>query len=619
MESQQLVEAGRGEIPTRDQIAVEDTWDLSPIYSDDSGWDAHAEQIPALIAAAACHRGHLGESPARLRQALDEITGLRRALERVRIYAVLRRDENTADSEALARYERSVALGIDAAEALAFVEPELLALSPDRYAELAADPALEPYDHMLDDLDRRRRHVRSLEVEEVLAQSADVARAPSDAFTALDNADMRFGRIRDDAGAEIELTKARHALMLRSKDRDTRRRSYEAFTKAYLDHRHTLAALHGASVRGDVFRARVRDYPSARDAALFDDNVPAAVYDTLVTSVRAGRPVIQRYLELRRRMLGLDSLAPFDLTVPLSPEPEKRYGYRDASALVLDGLGLLGDQYVADLRAGFGSRWVDVHETKGKRSGAYSWGVYGEPPVILMNWNGTIGDVFTLAHEAGHSMHSYYSDANLPFHDAAYPIFLAEIASTVNEVLLTWSLLAAVPDDDLWERFALLDRFAEGFYGTVVRQAMFADYEQRVHALVEAGKPLTLDILNDIYGELYETYTPGVEIDEGVRINWARVPHFYRAFYVYQYATGLSAAIAIARAIRDEDEPARQRYMRLLSSGGSDYPLNLLAAAGVDLTQPEPIEAGLAEFENVVAEMERIVDALSLAQRVDKT
>ncbi|MBW3634111.1 MAG: oligoendopeptidase F, partial [Chloroflexi bacterium] len=596
-----------GEVPTRDQIALEDTWDLSGIYADERAWESDAERMPDLIAQVTNHRGALGESASRLRQALDDLMTLRQTLERIRVYAHLRRDENVADSQSLARYERSVALAIAAGEALAFIEPELLSLSPERLDELRADSILEPYNHMLDDLARRRPHVRSAEIEQILAQGADVARAPSDAFTALDNADLTFGRVLDDSGNEIELTKARHALLLRSKDRETRRRASETFSQAYLAHQHTLAALHGASVRGDVFQARVRQHPSAREAALFGDNVPTAVYDTLVASVRAAQPVLARYLELRSKILDVDQLAAYDLLVPLSPQQEQRHDYRDGVELVLGGLNLLGDEYVSDLRAGFANRWVDVHETKGKRSGAYSSGAYAAPPVILMNWNGTMNDVFTLAHEAGHAMHSFYADANLPFHEAGYPIFLAEIASTVNEVLLTWSLLEQTPEDDALGRFAILDRFAETYFGTVVRQTMFAEYEQRVHALAESGQPLTLDVLNDIYGELYETYLPGVVVDAGVRVNWARIPHFYRAFYVYQYATGLSAAIAIARAIRDEGEPARERYRQLLASGGSDYPLELLARAGVDLTSPHPIEAGLAEFERVVSEMERIV------------
>ncbi|MBA2598526.1 MAG: oligoendopeptidase F [Chloroflexia bacterium] len=606
MGTQDVIDIASSAIPTRDQIALEDTWDLSGIYSDETGWTADADRMSALIATAASHRGALGESAARLRQALDDIMLLRQTLERLRVYAMLRRDENTGDSESLARYERSMAIAIESAEALAFVEPALLGLDPTVFDRLRHDALLEPYAHMLDDLARRRPHVRSQEVEEILAQNADIARAPADAFTALDNADLTFGRVRDEFGNEIELTKARQAVLLRSKDRATRRRAYETFGEAYLAHRHTLAALHGASVRGDVFHARVRNHASAREAALFGDNVPTAVYDTLISSVRAAQPVLARYLDLRSQILGVDDLAAYDLVVPLSPEQEPQHTYREGVDLVLGGLDLLGAEYVADLRAGFGNRWVDVHETKGKRSGAYSWGAYAAPPVILMNWNGTMNDVLTLAHEAGHAMHSYYSDTKLPFHQAGYSIFLAEIASTVNEVLLTWSLLERTAGEDVLGRFAILDRFAETYFGTVVRQTMFAEYEQRVHALAESGQPLTLEVLNAIYAEISATYLPDVTVDERVRVNWARIPHFYRAFYVYQYATGLSAAIAITRAIRDEGEPARERYLQLLASGGSDYPLALLARAGVDLTSPAPIQAGLAEFETVIAEMERI-------------
>ena len=614
MSTAPVIDIPSGAVPTRDQIAVEDTWDLSGLYGDETAWADDAARISTLIATAASHRGALGSSAAALRQALDDIMHLRQTLERIRVYAMLRRDENTADSESLARYERAMTMAIEAAEALAFVEPELLSLDPATFDALCHDDQLEPYKHMLDDLARRRPHVRSLEVEEVLAQGTDVARAPSDAFTALDNADLQFGLVRDESGREIELTKARQAILLRSKDRATRQRAYETFSKAYLDHRHTLAALHGASVRGDVFQARVRHYETAREAALFDDNVPSAVYDTLITSVRDAQPILTRAMDLRRKILGVDTLAAYDLFVPLAPAQEPRHTYREGVDLVLAGLELLGDRYVNDLRSGFEGRWVDVHETKGKRSGAYSWGAYAAPPVILMNWNGTMNDVFTLAHEAGHAMHSFYADANLPFHQAGYPIFLAEIASTVNEVLLTWSLLATTASDDALGRFAILDRFAEAYYGTVVRQTMFAEYEQRVHAMAEAGEPLTLDALIAVYSDLYEVYLPTVTVDDAVRINWARVPHFYRAFYVYQYATGLSAAIAIARAIRDEGAPARERYLALLASGGSDYPLTLLAKAGVDLTSPGPIVAGLAEFEDVVSEMERIFASGAFAQ-----
>ena len=605
--------APTADVLTRELVATEDTWDLSTIYADDEAWEAEFAAAPALVEAVVVRRGHLGDSAASLRESLDAVNAAQETIERLQVYAALRRDEDVADQAAKARFERSVALAINAAQALAFVDPELLALPPDRFAALAGDPALATYQHLLANLERQRPHVRSAEVEELLARQGDVARTASDGFNALDNADLDYGPVVGEDGATLTLTKARHALLLRSKDRDLRQRANQQFMRAYREHQHTLTALHAGSIRADLFSARARNHATAREAALFANNVPVVVYDNLVETVRGGRDVLRRAYDLRRKVLGVNQLQAWDLYVPLSPEPERHYPYREAVDVVLGGLAPLGGEYVDTLRAGFANRWVDVYETKGKRSGAYSWGAYGKPPVILMNWNGTINDVFTLAHEAGHAMHSLLSDRALPFHEAGYPIFLAEIASTVNETLLTWHLLAQTPEDDVVGRFALLDRFADGYLGTVARQTQFAEYESGSHALAESGQPITLDALQGLYGDLAEAYLPGVEISDDVRLTWARVPHFYRAFYVYQYATGLTAAIALASAIRDEGEPARRRYLDLLASGGKDYPLNLLAAAGVDLTTPAPIAAGLAEFERVVAEMESIVEQGALA------
>jgi oligoendopeptidase F len=352
----------------------------------------------------------------------------------------------------------------------------------------------------------------------------------------------------------------------------------------------------------------VRGYQSALEEALFDDNVPPAVYHGLLEAVQGAQSRLERSLNLRKRALQVEQLHRYDLRVPLAREERSRYDYRDAVNLVLDGVGALGERYAEDLRAGFNARWVDVHETRGKRSGAYSWGVYGAPPVMLMNWNGTLTDVFTLAHEAGHAMHSFYANGSQAFHNAGYPIFLAEIASTVNEVLLTWHLLAGEAGTSPAGRFQVLDRFVSGFEGTIVNQAMYADFELRTHSAAETGQPLTLEFLNDAFGTVQGMYAPGVVVDETTSIAWARVPHFYRAFYVYQYATGLAAAISLARAVRDEGEPARERYLALLSAGGSDYPMDLLRKAGVDLATDEPLRVAFEEFDMALAEMERLVD-----------
>ena len=592
----------------RSQVPVEETWDLAGIFASEQEWEAAAERVPGLLEKVASFEGRLGEGSAVVREAFEALNEVEDVLGRVMTYASLRRDEDTTDPERTARYERGVALAIQAGGVLAFFQPELIALPDGALQELAQSEELATYRHLIEDLDRQRAHVRSQEVEEVLAQFADVTRAPSDAFGALDNADLQYGQVHDDKGNEITLTKARHALLMESRNRDVRREAHEVYTKAYLDHSYTLASLHGSSVRKDVASARIRGYESARQAALFGDNVPESVYDGLIEAIRAGGSILERYLDLRRRALGLDQLERYDLRVPLAPEPERRYTYQQGAELVLAGVGALGDRYVSDLRQGFASRWVDVHETKGKRSGAYSWGTYGAPPVILMNWNGTLSDVFTLAHEAGHAMHTFYANAAQPIHLAGYPIFLAEIASTVNEVLLTWHLLGREEAQDPIGRFGLLNRFADTFFSTVVTQTMFAEFEARTHAAVESGMPLTLDFLNETFGELQEVYTPGVGVDERVQIGWGRIPHFYRAFYVYQYATGLSAAINIARAVRDEGEAARERYLAMLAAGGSDYPMDILRLAGVDLSSPEPVRVALEEFDRTVTEMEELAD-----------
>ena len=595
---------------TRDQVAIEDTWDLSTIFADEAAWEATAAALPAQIEAAANLRGSLGESAERLAAALRASLDVQLGVARVITYASLRRDEDTTNMEAIGRYERAVMLAIGAGQALAFVQPEIVAIPGDTFRAFLTEPVLAPYHHLLDDLDRQRPHVRSAEVEEVLAQFADVARAPAEAFSALDDADLDLGTVHDDDGRDVKLTEGRYLRLMESRNRAVRAESYGAMSRAYQNHAYTLTSLYGSSVRKDVVSARVRGHETARSEALFDNAIPLSVYDSLITAVSGATSTLERFLALRRRALGLDDLQQWDLRVPLAPEPPRRYEYRQAVDIVLSGLGALGARYTTDLDNGFASRWVDVHETKNKRSGAYSWGVYGSPPVMLMNWNGTLSDVLTLAHEAGHAMHTFYASAMQPFHDASYPIFLAEIASTVNEVLLTWSLLERDEGQDPVTRFSLLNRFADGFYATVITQAMYAEFELHTHAAAEEGQPLTLDLLNDTWGELFTKYTPGVGIGEGdsVRIRWSRIPHFYRAFYVYQYATGMSAAINIARAVRDEGDPARERYLTMLGAGGSDYPLDILKRAGVDLTTPDPVRIALDEFAQTISEMERLAN-----------
>lgn len=591
---------------TRDQIPVAETWDLTDYYATDEAWSAAADAFPALVETAAAFRGRLTESTATLGEGLDAVMAAQEAMRRLFVYAKLRFDEDVTNTVAQAMRQRAVRIATEAGATLAFVEPEILAASADDIKAIVSTGQVEGYRFLLEDLERNRPHTRSIEVEELLAQSADIARAAEEIFDALDDGDLDFGQVTDDEGKLVKLTKAMNQRLLESKNRETRKASWTQFMSVYRDHKETLAAAHAASVRKDVFYARVRGHESARAAALHGDNIPGSVYDSLIEAVRAGQPVMEKYASLRRRMLGLDSLAMYDMYAPLSDEPDREYGYAEACEMTLNAVAPLGEQYVADLRQGFADRWVDVHETKGKTSGAYSWGAYGVHPVILMNWAGTLDTVFTLAHEAGHAMHSKLAQTKQPFHYAGYSIFTAEIASTVNEALLTWDLLDKLPADDFQTRFSIINRMVDGIQGTLVRQTQFAEFERETHAHYEAGNPLTLDWMSELYAGLQAIYVPDSEIDENVSLTWARVPHFYRAFYVFQYATGISSALALARMIRDEGEPAAARYRDMLAAGGSDYPLALLQRAGVDLTTPAPVTAAMEEYSRLVDELESI-------------
>ena len=598
-------------VPTRDQVPVEETWDLTALYASEADWEADVARARAARDDLVARRGTLGASVEALRGALDAEAALNRIIERLYVYAMLRRDENTADADALARFDRVAALATEIGEATAFVTPEILAIPPDTLARYSADPALAVYRHNLEDIARSRPHVRSAEVEAVLAAAGEIARAPGGAFTALDNADLKYGTIRDEGGAEVELTKGRAQKILQGRDRDLRREAAGKLAAAYDAHRATLASLYGSAVRRDVFYARQHGYPSARDAALFGNNIPTAVYDALIDAVREATPAVGRYLDLRRRVLGVDRLHAYDLNVPLAELATGDIPYREAVTMTLEGLTPLGDRYVADLRRGLNSRWVDVHETVNKRSGGYNIGPYDAHPYILLNWNGTMREVYTLAHEAGHAMHGFYSNAAQPYPTASYTIFVAEVASTVNEMLLTWRLLDRAQNDA--ERFAVLAQFLDDVRGTVLRQTMFAEFERWTHAQIEAGAALTADNLSAQWQDLYAAYFPAVARDAITAIEWARIPHFYRGFYVYQYATGLAAAIALARGIREEGQPAIDRYLQFLASGGSDYPIELLRRAGVDMTTPEPVRAALEEFARRTDEAAALFEAGAVA------
>ncbi len=582
-------------IPTREQVPLEETWNTADLYASEALWEAAFATLRSRSETIAARRGTSGESAEALATLLDEQATLNEEIERLYIYAMLRRDENTADPSALERYERIATLATEIGEALAFVSPEILALPQETLLGWLDDPRLAQHRHNLADLDRNRPHVRSAEIEALLAATYEIARAPESAFTALDNADLKFGSIRDGAGNETELTKGRIARILQGRDRDARRKAMEQRGAVYLAHQHTTASLYASAVRKDVFYARTRGHATAREAELFGSNIPVAVYDSLITAVHDALPSLTRYLDLRRRVLDVPQLAPYDMAVPLAELPGGELTYREAITTTLEGLTPLGSRYLGDLREGLErGRWVDVHETANKRGGGYNIGAYNAHPYILLNWNGTRSDLYTLAHEAGHAMHSFYSSATQPFTTAGYTIFVAEVASTVNEMLLTWHLLKQARDEA--ERFAVLGQFLDDVYTTLITQTLYAEFELWSHSEIESGAALTAENLTAAWSRLYSLYHPTVELIDATRIGWSRIPHFYRGFYVYQYATGLSAAITLASRLRDEDPVAVERYLHLLTRGGADYSIELLKEAGVDMTTPQPVAAALAEF-----------------------
>jgi oligoendopeptidase F len=591
----------------REEIDPAHRWDLTALFPDDDAWNTEFARVEARTREAEGYRGTLGTSGAsllawlRFADELSERTGI------VMNYAFRRFDEDTASTPGQAMMRRAVALESAFAAATSWVVPELLAVPSDTIAGYLRDtPGLDVYRHALDDVLRRAPHTRSPEIEHELARAQEALSAAGTIFDMFNDADLRFATIRGEDGEDVEVTKGRYLVLQESTDRRVRQDAYRALYGAYAKFRHTLAATYAAHVQRDAFYARARNFPSARAMALFDANVPVDVYDALVASVNARLVPLHRAMELRRRALGLDILKPWDLFVPLAPDAQDRYPFDTARDVVLRGLAPLGDSYTAALREATAGRWIDVHETAGKTSGAYSAWTYGAHPFILLNHRDTLKDVFTLAHELGHAMHALHTWRAQPPVYGGYAIFTAETASTFNELLLADRLLAETSDRRT--TLALLLHLLESIRGTVYNQVLFAEFEQRAHERAWNGEPLTAERLCDDIGALYARYYgPAFDVDELFRYNWSRVPHFYRSFYVYQYATGMSAAIALSRAVLDGRKGARDRYLAFLRAGSSKYPIELLRDAGVDMTGAQPVEAAAALMDDLVSRAEALL------------
>ena len=596
------------DIPKRAEIPESDKWDLTQLFADVSKWQDDFAWLQRTYPNLEQWKGRVGESAQTLAEVLEFEKALELRIERVYHYASLQLAEDSTNNEYLTRIGQVQNLLTKIGEAAAFVVPEILAIDDKKFAEFIADPALKEWRIKLHKIRRMKRHVLSVPEERLLALGSVALSGYDDAFSQLTDVDMKFGVLIDETGRERPLTQSSFSSFLVKRDHELRKRSFHQFYAEFRDHQYTLAAALAYSVKADVFHARARHYPSALQAALFPDDVPVAVYDGLIQSVRANLEPLFRYFDLRRRALGLDELHQYDTYVPLIPEIETRFTFDEAVETVLSALAPLGKEYVDVLAKGLRSRrWCDRYETKGKRSGAFSSGSYGAPPYILMNYKEDVfADVYTLAHEAGHSMHSWFSQNSQLFQDYEYPIFLAEVASTFNEELLTHHLLQTTSDPKM--RAYIINRQIDELRGTLFRQTMFAEFEKIIHAIEESGDALTLDVFRSEYHKLLKNYfAEDFVLDPELDLECLRIPHFYHAFYVYKYATGISAAVALSQRVLSGESGSVEAYLNFLRSGGSKFPLETLKAAGVDMAMPVPIESTLHLFDQRVVELEKLL------------
>ena len=595
-------------IPTRAQIPVSDTWDLSYLFTDTNEWTAAFEALHRTYPALEKFAGKLHESATSLRDALELEKALGLQIERLGHYSSLRSAEDSSNAESLTREGQFENLMTRIGESTAFLNPEIQAIDDATFERFLASPELAEWQIPLQRLRRLKAHTLSTAEERLLALGNSALRGHQETFSQLTNVDMEFGKLTDETGTQRTLSQSSYSSFLVKRDPALRKQAFHQFYTEFDAHKFTLASTLASSIRADVFSARARNYPSAREAALFYDDVPVSVYDNLISTVRANLPALFRYYALRKRVLKLDEIHHYDTYVPIVQKVETRVSFDEAIEKVLASLKPLGSEYCETLAEGLRTdRWCDRYESKGKRSGAFSSGSYGAPPYILMNYKDDVfSDVYTLAHEAGHSMHTWYTQQTQPFQTSNYPIFLAEVASTFNEELLTHHLLENTTDPML--RAYLINRQIDDIRGTVYRQTMFAEFEKLAHETEERGDALTLDSFREIHrGLLQDYFGPDFALDEELSLECLRIPHFYNAFYVYKYSTGISAAVTLSQQVLHEGTPAVERYLGFLKSGGSAFPVPTLQKAGVDMTSPAPIQRTLELFARRVEELESLL------------
>lgn len=596
---------GTRKLKTRDEIDSTYKWNIEAMYKDAEAWNSDIDEIMAKTEAFSGRQGHVADSALSLADALKEKAAIWQKLERAYVYARMKLDENNGDPTQQAMHDKVNMVIAKVSAAMSFMTPEMVEAGEDTLRKyLKEEPALSAYRFMIEDLIREQQHVLSSAEEKILAQVSEVTDASGTIFTMLNNADLKFGTITDTNGDTVEVTHGNYISFMQSHDREVRKAAYTTVYESYKGLINTIATAYSYNVKTDVVGARIRKYDSSRASALSGGNIPESVYDNLVSVVNENLPALHKYIALRKKLLGVDELKMYDVYVPVVELPKREVTFKEAVSIMNEGLAPMGQAYLDQVNKGISQGWIDVMENEGKTSGAYSFGSYDSYPYILMNFDSTLQDVFTLVHEMGHSMNSYYTRRYEPFAYGDHSIFTAEVASTVNESLLMKYLLNKETDKDM--RRYLLNMYLEEFRTTLFRQTMFAEFEATAHKYVEDGGSLTADWLCSEYDKLNTRYFgEALAPDDYIRYEWARIPHFYRAFYVYQYATGYSAATAISKKILEEGAPARDAYLDFLKRGSSDYPVELLKIAGVDMSSKEPIEMAMTTFSALVDEFEK--------------
>ena len=596
----------------RNEINEKDTWDLSTIFETDQKWEEELALLTEDAKEAASLEGHLLDSAESLLNITERYLDLSRRLEKLYVYAHMKNDQDTRVAKYQEYYAKAMTLYSQLDQVFSFYEPEFMAITEEQYKNfLSEEPKLQPYKHYFDKLLQNKDHVLSQREEELLAGAGEIFGAASETFAILDNADIVFPFVKDEDGNEVQLSHGVYMRLVESKNREVRRGAYEALYATYEQYQHTYAKTLQTNVKVQNYRAKVRNYKSAREAALAANFVPESVYDNLVSAVRKHLPLLHRYLSLRSKILGIPDLKMYDVYTPLS-SVEYSFTYEEALKKAEEALAVLGEDYLSRVKRAFSERWIDVYENQGKRSGAYSGGSYDTNAFMLLNWQDNLDNLFTLVHETGHSMHSSYTRETQPYVYGDYSIFLAEIASTTNENILTEKLLQEVQDDAT--RFAILNNFLDGFRGTVFRQTQFAEFEHAIHQADQNGEVLTSEFLNNLYADLnQEYYGLSKEDNPQIQYEWARIPHFYYNYYVYQYSTGFAAASALAEKIVHGSQDDRNRYIDYLKAGKSDYPLNIMRKAGVDMEKEDYLNDAFAVFERRLDEFEALVEKLGLA------